>query len=86
MQLALNGATHVHALDVDGRAVANTLDNAFRNGVADRVTGATADLYPWVPDARYEVIVATLPQTPTEPTDPSSHRPIDYWGRGLSTR
>ncbi|WP_259311088.1 homocysteine S-methyltransferase family protein [Capillimicrobium parvum] len=83
VQLALNGATHVHALDVDGRAVANTLDNAFRNGVADRVTGATADLYPWIPDARYEVIVATLPQSPTEPTDPSSHRPIDYWGRGL---
>jgi S-methylmethionine-dependent homocysteine/selenocysteine methylase len=83
VQLALNGASHVHALDVDGRAVANTLDNAFRNGVADRVTGATDDLYPWVPDVRYEVIVATLPQTPTEPNDPSSHRPIDYWGRGL---
>ena len=36
-------------------AVANTLANAFRNGVADRVSGAAVDLYPWVPEERYEV-------------------------------
>jgi S-methylmethionine-dependent homocysteine/selenocysteine methylase len=84
VQLALNGAIHVHALDVDARAVANTLDNAFRNGVADRVTGATADLYPWIPEERYEVVVANLPQTPTDPVAQlASHRPADYWGRGL---
>ena len=55
VQLALNGAAHVHALDIDDRAVANTLANAFRNGVADRVTAATVDLFPWVPEERYEV-------------------------------
>ena len=38
VQLALNGAAHVHAIDIDERAVENTLANAFRNGVADRVT------------------------------------------------
>jgi S-methylmethionine-dependent homocysteine/selenocysteine methylase len=84
VQLALNGATHVHALDVDPEAVANTLDNAFRNGVADRVTATTTDLYPWIPEERYEVVVATLPQTPADPSERlSSHRPADYWGRVL---
>ncbi len=84
VQLALNGATHVHALDVDERAVANTLANAFRNGVADRVSAEAADIYPWVPQERYEVVVANLPQMPADPlSELSSHRPTDYWGRGL---
>ena len=67
VQLALNGAAHVRALDIDDRAVANTLTNAFRNGVADRVTASTVDLYPWVPEERYEVIVASLYETPVDP-------------------
>jgi S-methylmethionine-dependent homocysteine/selenocysteine methylase/SAM-dependent methyltransferase len=84
VQLALNGATHVRALDIDDRAVANTLANAFRNDVADRVTAETVDLYPWVPEERYEVIVASLYQRPTDPFERvSSHRPPDYWGRNL---
>jgi len=84
VQLALNGAAHVHAIDVDERAVANTLDNAFRNGVAESVTGEAADLYPWLPGERYEIVVANLPQVPVDPASQlSSHRPIDYWGRGL---
>ncbi len=87
VQLALNGATHVHAIDRDERAVANTLDNAFRNGVADRVTAAAVDIFPWVPDERYELIVANLPQVPIDPgTQLQSHRPTDYWGRGLVDR
>ena len=36
VQLALNGATSVHAIDIDRGSVANTLANAFRNGVSDR--------------------------------------------------
>ena len=48
-------------------AVANTLTNAFRNGVADRVTAATVDLYPWVPEERYDVVVASLYQTARRP-------------------
>lgn len=84
IQLALNGAVHVHAIDIDERAVADTLDNAFRHGVAERVTAAVADLYPWVPEERYELIVAGLPQLPVDPVSQlSSHRPFDYWGRGL---
>jgi homocysteine S-methyltransferase len=84
VQLALNGASHVHAIDLDERAVANTLDNAFRNGVADRVSGEVADIYPWLPGERYEVVVANLPQVPTDPvSELASHRPTDYWGRGL---
>ena len=84
VQLARNGAAHVHAIDVDQRAVANTLTNAFRNGVAERVSAAAVDLFPWVPEERYDVIVASLYQTPVDPFEPvSTHRPLDYWGRNL---
>jgi len=84
IQLARNGAAHVHALDIDEAAVKNTLTNAFRNGVADRVSGAAADLYPWVPEERYDVIVASLYQTPVDPFEQTNtHRPLDYWGRNL---
>jgi release factor glutamine methyltransferase len=83
-QLALNGAAHVHAIDIEERAVANTLSNAFRNGVADRVSGAPVDLYPWDPEERYDVVVASLYQMPNDPIDQlGSHRPLDYWGRSL---
>ncbi len=84
VQLALNGAAHVHAIDIDERAVANTLANAFRNGVADQVSATAADLLPWVPEERYEVIVASLQQQPADPfQQTSTHRPVDYWGRIL---
>jgi S-methylmethionine-dependent homocysteine/selenocysteine methylase/SAM-dependent methyltransferase len=84
VQLARNGAEHVHAIDVDKRAVANTLTNAFRHGVADRVTAATVDLFPWVPEEPYDVIVASLYQTPVDPFEQvTTHRPLDYWGRNL---
>jgi S-methylmethionine-dependent homocysteine/selenocysteine methylase/SAM-dependent methyltransferase len=87
VQLARNGAEHVHAIDVDRRAAQNTLTNAFRNGVAGRVTAAAVDLYPWVPEERYDVIVASLYQTPVDPFEPvSTHRPLDYWGRNLIDR
>jgi S-methylmethionine-dependent homocysteine/selenocysteine methylase/SAM-dependent methyltransferase len=84
IQLALNGAEHVHAIDIDKRAVANTLSNAFRNGVADRITGEAIDLYPWVPKDRYDIVVASLYQMPVDPYEqPSGHRPLDFWGRNL---
>jgi S-methylmethionine-dependent homocysteine/selenocysteine methylase/SAM-dependent methyltransferase len=84
VQLALNGAAHVHAIDIDRNAVANTLANAFRNGVADRVTGGDVDLYEWEPEERYDVVVASLYQMPVDPfEEPTGHRPLDYWGRTL---
>jgi SAM-dependent methyltransferase len=84
VQLALNGAAHVHAIDLDPRAVANTRTNAFRNGVAERVTAAAEDLYPWVPEEPYDLVVASLYQTPVDPFEQvTSHRPLDYWGRNL---
>lgn len=84
VQLARNGAEHVHAIDIDERAVTNTLTNAFRNGVADRISAAAQDLYPWVPEERYDVIVASLYQTPVDPFEQATtHRPLDYWGRNL---
>ncbi len=42
VQLALNGATHVHAIDIDRNAIANTVSNAYRNSVGDRVTARTS--------------------------------------------
>ncbi|MGA8354029.1 MAG: homocysteine S-methyltransferase family protein [Solirubrobacteraceae bacterium] len=84
VQLARNDAAHVHAIDLDPRAVRNTLTNAFRNGVADRLSAAATDLYPWVPDERYDVIVASLFQMPVDPFEQvATHRPLDYWGRNL---
>ncbi len=84
VQLARNGAAHVHAIDIDEVAVKNTLTNAFRNGLADRVSAAAQDLYPWVPEERYDVIVASLYQMPIDPFEQvGTHRPLDYWGRNL---
>jgi S-methylmethionine-dependent homocysteine/selenocysteine methylase/SAM-dependent methyltransferase len=84
VQLALNGAAGVHAIDIDRNAVANTLANAFRNDVADRVSGAMADLFDWRPERTYDVVVASLYQLPVDPfEEPTGHRPLDYWGRTL---
>ena len=84
VQLALNGAASVHAIDIDSRAVANTLANAERNGVGGRVTGSTADLFDWEPDRSFDVVVASLYQLPVDPfEEPPGHRPLDYWGRTL---
>jgi release factor glutamine methyltransferase len=84
IQLALNGAAHVHAVDIQRQAVANTLANAFRNGVAARVSGDEVDLYSWVTAERYDLIVASLYQMPVDPFEQvGSHRPADYWGRNL---
>jgi S-methylmethionine-dependent homocysteine/selenocysteine methylase/SAM-dependent methyltransferase len=84
VQLALNGAASVHAIDIDRNAVANTLANAFRNDVADRVTGDTVDLFDWEPDRTFDIVAASLYQLPVDPFDePTGHRPLDYWGRTL---
>lgn len=84
VQLARNGAAHVHAIDIDEAAIRNTLTNAFRNGVADQVSAAAADLYPWVPEERYDLIVASLYQMPVDPFEQvTTHRPLDFWGRNL---
>ena len=84
VQLALNGAEHVHAVDIQREAVANTLANAFRNGVAAAVTGAEVDLYMLDPADRYDVVVASLYQMPVDPFEQfTGHRPLDYWGRNL---
>jgi S-methylmethionine-dependent homocysteine/selenocysteine methylase/SAM-dependent methyltransferase len=84
IQLALNGARNVHAIDIDRNAIANTLANAFRNGVADRMTAEEVDLYEWEPERRYDICVASLYQMPVDPfEEPTGHRPLDYWGRNL---
>jgi homocysteine S-methyltransferase len=84
IQLAINGAQHVHAIDRKPAAVETTLVNAFRNGVAGAVSASVADLFSWVPDGRYDVVVASLYQTPVDPLSQLvGHRPMDYWGRNL---
>jgi S-methylmethionine-dependent homocysteine/selenocysteine methylase/SAM-dependent methyltransferase len=87
VQLGLNGAASVHAIDIDRGSVANTLANAFRNDVAALVTGETIDLFQWEPTERFDVIAASLYQMPVDPyEEPSGHRPLDFWGRNLFDR
>jgi len=84
VQLALNGAERVQAIDIQAEAVANTLANAFRNGVSDRVSGQAVDLYTYLPEARYDLIVASLYQMPVDPFgETAGHRPVDFWGRNM---
>jgi S-methylmethionine-dependent homocysteine/selenocysteine methylase/SAM-dependent methyltransferase len=83
VQLALDGAAQVHAIDINRRAVANTLANAFRNGVSERVTGAEIDLYTFEPEERYDIVVSSLYQMPVDPFEEATHRPPDFWGRNL---
>jgi len=84
VQLALNGAEKVTAIDIDEASVNNTLVNAYRNDVAARVTGLTRDLYLYQPENKFDVIVASLYQMPTDPAGQhSGHRDVDYWGRNL---
>jgi S-methylmethionine-dependent homocysteine/selenocysteine methylase/SAM-dependent methyltransferase len=84
VQLALNDAARVHAIDIDRNAVANTLANGFRNGVSERMTGEDVDLYQWEPTERFDLVAASLYQMPVDPyEEPTGHRPLDYWGRNL---
>lgn len=84
VQLALNGAARVHAIDIQSEAVANTLTNAFRNGVAERVSAEVVDLYTYLPKDKYDIVVASLYQMPVDPfREITGHRPVDYWGRNL---
>jgi 2-polyprenyl-3-methyl-5-hydroxy-6-metoxy-1,4-benzoquinol methylase len=52
VQLALNGATQVCAIDLEKHTVGNALASAFRSEVGDRETAQGADLYPWVAEER----------------------------------
>jgi len=84
VQLALNGATEVVAIDIEKEAVANTMTNAFRNGIVESVKGEVVDLYVFDPDEKFDLIVASLYQMPTDPKGEfSGHRAIDFWGRNL---
>ena len=87
VQMALNGAALVEAIDIESAAVANTLSNARLNGVGDRVIGTVADLQDWQPPRRYDLAVASLYQLPVDPGGPpEAERPPDYWGRELLDR
>ena len=85
VQLALNGAAHVHAIDIDERAPWRTRSRTpSATASPTALSGERVDLYPWDPDERYEVVVASLYQMPNDPFEQlASHRPLDYWGRSL---
>jgi release factor glutamine methyltransferase len=87
VQMALNGAASVDALDIQEAAVANTLENAALNGVRAAVSAEVADLNHWRPRRRYDLVVASLYQMPVDPEgEPQSERPPDFWGRELLDR
>jgi S-methylmethionine-dependent homocysteine/selenocysteine methylase/tRNA1(Val) A37 N6-methylase TrmN6 len=84
VQLALNGAEHVKAIDIQREAVANTMTNGFRNGVSEQISGEVVDLYTYLPEDKYDLIIASLYQMPVDPMDETtSHRPADFWGRNM---
>ena len=84
VQLALNGAAHVHSIDSSQAAIDSTRRSAFRNDVSSAVTAETADIIAWQPREHYEVVVASLEQPATDPSeqDPGT-RDFDPWGRLL---
>jgi S-methylmethionine-dependent homocysteine/selenocysteine methylase len=84
VQLALNGAAHVHSIDSSPAAIDSTRRSAFRNDVSSVVTAETADIIAWQPREHYEVVVASLEQPATDPSeqDPGT-RYFDPWGRLL---
>jgi release factor glutamine methyltransferase len=84
VQLALNGATHVHAIDINPQAVRSTLESGFLNDVSSSLTAEVADLGTWRPSERYELVVASVEQPPVNPCEPDpSVREFDPWGRRL---
>ena len=49
-----------------------------------RFDDEVVDLLTFIPDERYEVIVASLYQMPVDPRGGlTGHRPVDFWGRNL---
>ncbi len=57
---ALLGAEYVDAVDVMPEARQLVQDNAKRNGVADRVTATTGDIYSSIGDKKYDVIISDV--------------------------
>ncbi len=59
------GAGHVVAVDLDGRALDATIGNAAINGLSDRIEARAGSWYEAVKAGeRFDVIIATPPQTP----------------------
>ncbi|WP_405793796.1 methyltransferase [Streptomyces sp. NBC_01506] len=64
---ALNGCAHVTALDINEKAVANTVANAERHGVGDRVRVLHSDMYTALePTDRFDTIFWNVPWTYVE--------------------
>jgi hypothetical protein len=52
--------------------------------VADRVSGRVVDLYTYIPEERYDLVIGSLYQMPVDPIrQTTGHRPADFWGRNL---
>ncbi|MEV5982439.1 methyltransferase [Streptomyces sp. NPDC052114] len=70
---ALSGCANVTALDINEKAVANTLANAERHGVGDRVRVLHSDLYAALePTDRFDAIFWNVPWTYVEDGFPLS--------------
>ncbi|AZK97624.1 MULTISPECIES: methyltransferase [Streptomyces] len=64
---ALHGCASVTALDINDKAVANTIANAERHGVADRVRVLHSDMYTALgPGDRFDTIFWNVPWTYVE--------------------
>lgn len=64
---ALSGCTSVTALDINEKAIANTVANAERHGVSDRVRALHSDMYTALaPTDRFDTIFWNVPWTYVE--------------------
>jgi methylase of polypeptide subunit release factors len=57
---ALMGASHIDAVDVMAEARELVLGNATRNGVSDRITALTGDIYSPIGSKKYDVIISDV--------------------------
>jgi methylase of polypeptide subunit release factors len=64
------GAASVTCVDISPNATRCARNNAIRNGVSDRFSALTGDLFDPVGSDRFDVIIANPPLLPGKPTTP----------------
>ncbi len=55
----MRGAAHADAIDIDNWSYQSTLENAERNGVADKITAMCGDAS-LIPQGKYDLVVANI--------------------------
>lgn len=70
---ALKGASEVVAADINPSAVSNTIENAKKNGVEDKVTAIESDVFSNIDKKDFDTIFWSMPFMPTTNTKHSMY-------------